>query len=379
MSPRSATEPADARARLLAGAIEHVAQHGVADLSLRGVAAALGTSHRMLIYHFGSREGLLIEIIRAVEAQQRAALAGMLLDATAPPAESARRLWERLADPALWPSERLFFEVYVQALQGHPQARPLLDGIVDRWVEPLTRIAVAEGRPEEQARAEARLGVAVTRGLLLDLLATGDRAAVDAAMERYIEAVVVPAAEACAPARPGRDVRIAHTADLDAATLDAARVLLDEVFAGDLDEHDWEHALGGVHALVYEDGALVGHASVVQRRLLHGGRALRAGYVEGVGVRADRRGRGHGAAAMAALERVIRSGYDLGALGSTDMALGFYAARGWRAWEGELGALTPDGVVPTPEVRGAILVLAAAVPLDIAGTLSCDWRDGAVW
>jgi aminoglycoside 2'-N-acetyltransferase I len=303
----------------------------------------------------------------------------MLLDASAPPAQSARRLWERLADPALWPSERLFFEVYVQALRGHPHARPLLDGIVDQWVEPLTRIAVAEGRPEELARAEARLGVAVTRGLLLDLLATGDRAAVDAAMERYIEAVVVPAAEACPPARPGPDVRIAHTADLDAATLDAARALLDEVFEGDVDEHDWEHALGGVHALVYEDGALVGHAALVQRRLLHGGRALRAGYVEGVGVRADRRGRGHGAAAMAALERVIRAGYDLGALGATDMALGFYAARGWRAWEGELGALTPGGVVPTPDVRGAILVLAAGVPLDLAGTLTCDWRDGAVW
>jgi aminoglycoside 2'-N-acetyltransferase I len=379
VSPRSATDPADARERLLAGAMQHVAQHGVGDLSLRGLAAALGTSHRMLIYHFGSREGLLVEVIRAVEAQQRAALAGMLLDATAPPAESARRLWERLADPALWPSERLFFEVYVQALQGHPHARPLLDGIVDQWVEPLTRIAVAEGRPEAQARAEARLGVAVHRGLLLDLLATGDRAAVDAAMERYIEAIVVPAAAACAPARPAQDVRIAHTADLDAATLDAARALLDAVFAGDLDEHDWEHALGGVHALVYEDGALVGHGAVVQRRLLHGGRALRAGYVEGVGVRADRRGRGHGAAAMAALERVIRSGYDLGALGSTDAALGFYAARGWRAWEGELRALTPGGVVPTPDERGAILVLPAGVPLDRAGTLTCDWRDGAVW
>ena len=380
MSQASAAEPADARERLLAAAMEHVAQHGVSDLSLRGLAAALGTSHRMLIYHFGSREGLLIEVIRAVEAQQRAALAGMLLDASAPPAESARRLWQRLADPAMWPSERLFFEVYVQALQGHPHARPMLDGIVDQWVEPLTRIAVAEGRPEAQARAEARLGVAVHRGLLLDLLATGDRAAVDAALERYIEAIVVPAAEAgCAAPRPATDVRVAHTADLDAATLDAARALLEDVFAGDLDEHDWEHALGGVHALVYEDGELVGHGSVVQRRLLHGGRALRAGCVEGVGVRADRRGRGHGAAVMDALERLIRGGYDLGALGATDMALGFYAARGWRPWEGELRALTPDGVVATPDERGGILVLETSVPLDRAGGLTCDWRDGAVW
>ena len=184
-----------ARERLLAAAMDHVAQHGVGDLSLRGLAAALGTSHRMLIYHFGSREGLLIAVIRAVEARQRAALAEMLLDEDAPPAETMRRMWRRLADPALWPNERLFFEIYARALQGSPDAQPLLDGIVELWVEPLARIAVAQGRPEAEARAEARLGVAVTRGLLLDLLATGDRAAVDAAMERYIEALA-PAGEA---------------------------------------------------------------------------------------------------------------------------------------------------------------------------------------
>lgn len=182
-------EGTKSRERLLAAAMDHVAQHGVGDVSLRGLATALGTSHRMLIYHFGSRHGLLIEVIRAVEEQQRAALAEALLDADAPPADTMRRMWRRVADPALWPNERLFFEVYAQALQGSPHALPLLDGIVDLWVEPLTRIAVAKGRAEAEARAEARLGIAVVRGLLLDLLATGEREAVDAAMERYIEAL----------------------------------------------------------------------------------------------------------------------------------------------------------------------------------------------
>jgi AcrR family transcriptional regulator len=182
-------EGATPRERLLAGAIEHVSEHGVGEISLRGLAAALGTSHRMLLYHFGSREALLIEVIRAVEEQQRAALAQILKEeAGAPPAEVMRRMWARVADPALWPNERLFFEVYAQALQGSPHALPLLDGIVDAWVEPLVALAPPEV-PKEQARAEARLGVAVVRGLLLDLLATGDRAAVDAAMERYIAAV----------------------------------------------------------------------------------------------------------------------------------------------------------------------------------------------
>src|SRR6202008_3712914 len=87
--PRRQEGP-DARERLLAAAMDHVVEHGVGDLSLRGLAAALGTSHRMLSYHFGSREGLLIEVIRTVEAQQRAALATLLLDEDAPPAEVMR-------------------------------------------------------------------------------------------------------------------------------------------------------------------------------------------------------------------------------------------------------------------------------------------------
>ena len=176
-----------------------------------------------------------------------------------------------------------------------------------------------------------------------------------------------------------REVRTAHTADLDAATLGAARALLEAVFPGELTEEDWEHALGGVHALAWEDGELVAHASVIQRRLLHGGRALRTGYVEGVGVHPGRRRRGHGAAVMAEIERVIRGAYDLGALGATDEAAAFYAARGWRPWEGRTSAMTPRGVVPTPEDDDAILVLPVAVALDVGGELTCDWRDGAPW
>ncbi|MEA2313106.1 MAG: hypothetical protein QOE28_3074 [Solirubrobacteraceae bacterium] len=188
MAGTAAAEPSSARDRLLAAAIEHVAEHGVGELSLRGLAAALGTSHRMLSYHFGSREGLLVEVIRTVEEQQRAALALTLADSDAPPAEVMRRMWARVADEALWPNERLFFEVYAQAIQGSPHALPVLDGIVDAWIEPLARL-VAPGRPEAEARAEARLAIAVVRGLLLDLLATKDRAAVDAAIERYIASV----------------------------------------------------------------------------------------------------------------------------------------------------------------------------------------------
>lgn len=174
-------------------------------------------------------------------------------------------------------------------------------------------------------------------------------------------------------------VRTAHTADLDRATLAAARVLLDEVFEGELTDDDWEHSLGGVHALMWAGTELIGHASVIQRRLLHGGRALRAGYVEGVGVRADHRRRGHGGALMTALERVIRGAYDLGALAAADQAVDFYAGRDWQQWRGPTSALTPAGIVRTEDEDGGVFVLPVSVPLDLSGELSCDWRDGDVW
>ncbi|PBC70688.1 aminoglycoside 2'-N-acetyltransferase I [Streptomyces sp. TLI_235] len=174
-------------------------------------------------------------------------------------------------------------------------------------------------------------------------------------------------------------VRVAHTADLDSAALTDARRLLDEVFAPDMTDEDWEHCLGGLHILVRDGAELVGHAAVVQRRLLHGGRALRTGYVEGVAVRADRQRRGIGAAMMAEVARIARGAYDLAALGSTDTAVPFYTDRGWQPWQGRTFALSPDGVRRTPEEDDGIYVLPLAVPLDLTGDLVADWRDGEVW
>ncbi len=85
-------------------------------------------------------------------------------------------------------------------------------------------------------------------------------------------------------------------------------------------------------------------AKAAVRRLLHGGRALRTGYVEGVAVRADRCRRGHSAVIMAALERVVRSAYQLVAFGASAEGSCLYVARGWQLWQGPSTALTPDGI-----------------------------------
>jgi aminoglycoside 2'-N-acetyltransferase I len=173
-------------------------------------------------------------------------------------------------------------------------------------------------------------------------------------------------------------LRTGHTADLDTGTRAAIRHLMDAAF-GAVSDDTFENVLGGVHALVIEDGELVGHASVVQRRLLHGGRALRTGYIEGVAVREDQRRRGHGGAMMSVLERVVRSAYELGALGASPDGGRLYASRGWQLWRGPSFTLTPDGIVRTADKDGSIYVLPVSVPVDTSGELVCDWRPGSVW
>jgi AcrR family transcriptional regulator len=176
------------RERLLEGAIDYVAQNGITDLSLRQLATALGTSHRMLIHHFGSKEGLWVAIVHEVERRQREVLAQMTATVADQPVRDAMRAWWRhISDPSLWPNERLFYELYGQAIQGRPHTVEMLDGIVDDWLAPATEINLALGLGPEEARAHARLGIAVTRGLLLDLVATRDVEGVNAAMEAFIE------------------------------------------------------------------------------------------------------------------------------------------------------------------------------------------------
>jgi aminoglycoside 2'-N-acetyltransferase I len=174
-------------------------------------------------------------------------------------------------------------------------------------------------------------------------------------------------------------VSLVHTARLDVSMLSAARSLLDEAFGGQFGDEDWEHALGGLHALAFEGTRLVAHGAVVQRRMLHRGRALRCGYVEAVAVAGDRRRQRLASAVMAELEWVTRRAFDLGALSATDAGSALYLSRGWQLWQGPTSALTPSGLRRTPDDDGSVHVLACGVELDPTAELTCDWRDGDVW
>ena len=173
--------------------------------------------------------------------------------------------------------------------------------------------------------------------------------------------------------------RLVHTADLDNETRAEAHQLLIEAFDDGFTEDDWEHTLGGMHALIYDHGSLIAHAAVVLRRLLYKGAPLRTGYVEGVAVREDWRGQGLGTALMNAAEQVIRGGYRLGALSPTEWARRLYLARGWIQWKGPTSVLAPGGLVRTTDDDGAVFVLPVDVTLDPTADLVCDWRSGEVW
>lgn len=166
------------RRQLLDALIQEFASAGIGDRSLREVAEAIGTSHRMLLHHFGSRDDLLLAVVEAVERRQM----GLLPDLPTEPAESFAAMWADLRRPELRESERLFFECYARAAQGEKPYARMIPGAVTDWLAEVAAVAEA---PVDAALA--RLGLAVVRGLLLDLVATDDDAGVDAAARVFAE------------------------------------------------------------------------------------------------------------------------------------------------------------------------------------------------
>jgi AcrR family transcriptional regulator len=159
------------RAAVLAKAADYVLERGLAGLSLRPLAKALGTSPRMLLYDFESKERLIHEILAEIRRRETS-----LLEAEV---RTLDDVWKWIAAPEREPFLRLFFEIYVDALgtdEAEPLVRDWLDYLQASWHPPVDE-------------ATATLMVAVVRGLLLDRLATGDRDRTDAALHRFAELV----------------------------------------------------------------------------------------------------------------------------------------------------------------------------------------------
>ena len=176
------------------------------------------------------------------------------------------------------------------------------------------------------------------------------------------------------------DVRLVETRHLSERERRALRQLLDEAFEGDFTEDDWQHALGGWHAIVGLPDRIVAHAAVVERRLLLDVREVRTGYVEAAAVTPDLQRSGLGTAVMAAITDLVRERYDLGALSTGEW--GFYQRLGWERWQGPTYVRTPDGrLLRTPDEDDAVMVLRCVLTRDITLTsaIACEQRSGDSW
>lgn len=165
--------------------VDYVFTYGVSDLSLRPLAEHLDTSPRMLLYHFGSKEQLLSEVLEAARGRQYEMLHAWAAEGITLP-DIVRRYWEFAASDAARPYMRLFFEVYGLAVQGRLGTEGVLRHLTEQPVAVFQPPAEAAGLDPATAQQLARLSIGVFRGLLFDLLATNDRPPLDAALERFL-------------------------------------------------------------------------------------------------------------------------------------------------------------------------------------------------
>jgi AcrR family transcriptional regulator len=165
--------PSARREELLDAAYAYVLEHGLADVSLRPLAAAVGSSPRVLLFLFGSKDGLVRALLARARADELAALAGSRSSS-----DGGAAVWDWLVAAEHRALLRLWVEAY---------ARSLVDpdgpwgGFAERTVADWLDVLAPAGDD-----ADRTLLLAVLRGALLDLLATGDAERTTAAVRRFL-------------------------------------------------------------------------------------------------------------------------------------------------------------------------------------------------
>ena len=162
---------------------EYVLEHGLADLSLRPLAKAVGLSPRVLLYHFGSKEQLVDQVLAAVRGRNLTLFQGGQTPRGESSSQAFRRLWGMLSRTESRPFLKLFFHVYGLALQEPGRYPAFSAGVVSDWLDALG------GTVGDLPQSHATLALAAVRGLLLDLLTTGDVERTTAAAEVFSSAL----------------------------------------------------------------------------------------------------------------------------------------------------------------------------------------------
>ena len=163
----------------------HIVEHGLSEAALRHLATIAGTSHRMLIYYFGSRDGLLgavLHELRGVESRE-------ILGRATSRRQALKAVWAYYTAPERELEMQIFFYLAGQAAHDRQDTNDFTDAVVATWTEEFRHVCEREGMDARAAQAEARLLVASMRGLLLDRLLTADEAGTNAAFQRLLSSV----------------------------------------------------------------------------------------------------------------------------------------------------------------------------------------------
>jgi AcrR family transcriptional regulator len=193
-------------AELLDRVADYLSTNGVAELSLRPLAKAVGSSPRVLLYYFGSKEDLVAKALMRLRDRQRATYASMKTANFATPAEACRAIWRHMSSPQ---HERLFrmsLEMYCMALRNTGRFSEFLRTSVEDWLGFLAAPLLKKGYAESEARAHATIVLAGFRGFLLDYCASRDRERVDRAVELWLNALdTIPLAKEISAAKENSD------------------------------------------------------------------------------------------------------------------------------------------------------------------------------
>lgn len=176
------------RQRLLERAVAYVLRHGVGGLSLRPLASEIGTTARMLIHHFGTKDRLLAEVLMAIESGFVARTAAHR-SAARSLSETLRGMWHETAAPAMEPALRAMFEVWGQALVQPHHYRSFLQALTEPWIEMLQQKLERSGHEPAGAAVLATLVVGAFQGLQLVRLTSGEGARSEAALDELLRRI----------------------------------------------------------------------------------------------------------------------------------------------------------------------------------------------
>jgi len=166
------------RPEVLEAAAEHALEHGLAGLSLRQVAKSVGVSHATLVHHFATKDQLVAEIVDLVLTRNFS-----LPDLDPDEPDPLRAIWARATSERGLRQLRLYAEIASVAMRDNPTLRAAVARSNRQRRDLLAVGLVRRGCPPAEADARATLLLGLLRGLVTDLLVSGDKERVDAAFE----------------------------------------------------------------------------------------------------------------------------------------------------------------------------------------------------